>query len=421
MQLSATAQELFKPKRNKILYGGRGGGKSHDVAGALLVIGVQKKMFIVCAREIQKSIKDSVHRLLKNKIMENPELKAFYTVLNDKITGANGTEFVFTGLKHDPDAVKSLEGADICWIEEAANVSERSIEILDPTIRKDGSEIWITFNPRYATDPVWVEFVVGADEDTFVKKVGWRDNPWFPQTMEKLRLKKLKNDPVAYQHIWEGEFDERFQGAVYASQLKTAREQGRISRVPYKAGIPVYSAWDLGKNDATSIWFYQIVGKEIRVLNFYETNNEDLPHYAEYVRSLPYKVEAHGMPHDSRHERLGMKGSIKSQLTEMGLNCVDVKMISEEAGIALARTTIAEMWFDEEGTKDGIHSITNFQYEWDDTKQVFKSKPKHDWSSHAADAFRYMAIMINNYEPEEDFDDDFEDDCARGGEGGWMR
>ena len=395
MQLSHTARELFKPKRNKVLYGGRGGGKSHDVAGSLLVQGVQDKLFIVCAREIQKSIKDSVHRLLKNKINSDETLSSFYTVMQDKIVGVNGTEIVFTGLKHNPDAVKSLEGADRCWVEEADNVSARSWEVLIPTIRKEGSEIWVTFNPRYVTDPTWVKFVVGADEDTFIKKVGWQDNPWFPETLNKERLKLQKQDPKAYAHIWDGEFDERFQGCVYASHIKKAQEAGRISHVPYKAGVPVFTVWDLGRSDRTSIWFVQKVGLEVRVIDFYENNNEDLPHYAELVRSKSYEYSTHYMPHDSKHERLGMQGSIKSQFEGMGLKCSDIPMISIKASIELGRVLLSEVWIDKENCKDGIHALNHFQFEYNESTQNYKDKPKHDWSSHASDAWAYLAVVLD--------------------------
>lgn len=395
MKLSGTARQLFIPYRNKVLYGGRGGGKSHDVAGALLAQGVQKKMFIVCAREIQKSIKDSVHRLLKNKINEDNVLKSFYTVLQDKIVGINGTEFVFTGLKHNPEAVKSLEGADVCWVEEADNVSERSWEVLIPTIRKEGSEIWVTFNPRYVTDPTWVRFVQNADEDTFVKKVGWQDNPWFPETLNKERLKLKKLDLKAYNHVWEGMFDERFQGAVYASQVKQAIEDGRISRVPHKQGVPVFTVWDLGRSDRTSIWFVQKIGKEVRVIDFYENNNEDLPHYAEVIRSKNYEYSTHYMPHDSKHERLGMQGSIKAQFEAMGLKCSDIPMIGEMAGIALGRTLLGEVWIDSENCKDGLHALNHFQFEYNESTQSYKDKPRHDWASHASDAWRYLAVVLD--------------------------
>lgn len=419
IQLSSTAKELFKPKRNKVLYGGRGGGKSHDVAGALIVMGAKEKLLILCTREVQKSIKQSVHRLLKNKI-EQYGLTDFYEVQNDKIIGANGTEFHFTGLKYDPDGIKSYEGTDICWVEEANNVSERSWEVLIPTIRKEGSEIWVTFNPRYESDPTWRRFVVGADEHTFVKKVSWRDNPWFPNTLNLERMKLQKQDSVAYNHIWEGEFDERFQGAVYASQIKTAREQGRISNVPYKPGVPVIAAWDLGRSDSTSIWFAQKVGKEIRIIDFYENNNEDLPHYAEVIRNKPFPVATNYLPHDSKHERLGMVASIKDQLKGMGLNCEDVtSAIGEQAGIALGRTFIAECWFDENNTKDGLHALSNFTYEWDDNNLKFKDKPKHDWSSHASDAFRYLAIVMNTAKEETSVDLKLNTHHHTGGDG-WL-
>ena len=161
---------LREPKRYKILYGGRGGAKSHNVARTLLIMGMEKPLRIVCAREIQKSIKDSVHALLAD-IIRSHGLDGFYEIQESIIKGVNGTEFKFRGLKHNTTDMKSLEGVDICWIEEAENVSNNSYEILIPTIRKEGSEIWITFNPKNLTDPTYQRFVATSDPDIIAKKV----------------------------------------------------------------------------------------------------------------------------------------------------------------------------------------------------------------------------------------------------------
>lgn len=396
LQMTTTAKDLFKPKRYKVLYGGRGGSKSHDVAGALLTLGCQNKMLILCAREVQKSIAQSVHRLLKNKISSDAALSSFYTVQENKIVGGNGTEFHFLGLKHNVDSVRSYEAVDICWVEEAANVSDNSWEVLIPTIRKPNSEIWLTFNPRFATDPTWVRFVEQADENVFVRKVSWRDNPWFPDVLDLERRKLEKNDPVAYRHIWEGEFDERYQGAVYAEMIKAAREQNRIARAPYVPGAPVYTAWDLGNADSTSIWFAQKVGLEVRVIDFYENNFKPLSHYADIIHNKPYASFKHFLPHDSKHERLGMRGSIKDQLAEMGIHAEEpLPPISDEAGIEMGRKLLSHCFIDNVECKDGIHALMHFQYEYDDVRQCFKNKPRADWTNHAADAWKYLAYALN--------------------------
>ena len=190
LQIPSKFKFQFTPKRYKVMYGGRGGAKSHAIARALLIIGAQKPTRIVCAREIQKSIKDSVHALLSDIIREHG-LDDFYTILETEIRGKNGTQFLFRGLKHNTTDLKSLEGADILWIEEAENVSDRSYEIVIPTIRKEGSEIWVSFNVKNVSDPTYQRFISAQSDDVAAVKVSWRDNPWFPDVLRK-EMEKLK-------------------------------------------------------------------------------------------------------------------------------------------------------------------------------------------------------------------------------------
>lgn len=375
------------------MYGGRGGAKSHAIARALLVKGMQSPLRIVCAREIQKSISDSVHALLSDLIREHG-LQDFYEIQRDIIKGKNGTEFKFRGLKHNTTDLKSLEGADICWVEEAQNVSHNSWEILIPTIRKDNSEIWVSFNPKNLTDPTYQRFVSYTGIDVVAVSVSWRDNPFFPDVLDKERRKLEQADPDAYAHIWEGQPDTRRSGAVYAKQLAKAREDGRITRVPYDPGCEVFTAWDLGFGDATSIWWLQYVGRELRWLEYYENAGEQLDHYAQVVKSKPYNYARLGayLPHDGAHGNI-RGDSVSKQLTTLGVgNIVLTRETDIQPGIELLRQTIAYSVFDADKCKDGIHALENYGYEWDEDRAIFKSKPRHDWTSHAADSARYAAI-----------------------------
>jgi len=198
-------EPFLYPARHKIAHGGRGGGKSWTAARLLLIRGIERPTRILCTREVQRSLKDSVYRLLVDQIRELG-LGWAYDVQASAITGPRGTEFVFSGLRdHTVESIKSYEGIDICWIEEAHKVSAHSANILIPTIRKDGSEIWWTYNPDQATDYVHERFVVKGDPDAVVCQINHRDNPWFPQVLdaERLRMKSLNDD--LYRHIWEGE------------------------------------------------------------------------------------------------------------------------------------------------------------------------------------------------------------------------
>jgi phage terminase large subunit len=384
---------LNKPKRYKVCYGGRGGAKSHAIARTLLAMGMAKPMRIICAREIQKSISDSVHALLADLIRELG-LSSFYEIQRDIIKGRNGTEFKFRGLKHNTTDLKSLEGADICWIEEAQNVSHNSWEILIPTIRKDNSEIWVSFNPKNLTDPTYQRFVSYADDDIIAVSVSYRDNPFFPDVLDRERRKLQASDPEAYEHIWEGKPDTRRNGAVYAKQLAKAREEGRICKVPYDPGCEVFTAWDLGFGDATSIWWLQYVGRELRWLEYYENAGEQLDHYAKIVKSKPYNYlrSGHYLPHDGGHGNI-RGDSVSKQLHSAGIQNVVLQRESDiTPGIELLRQTIAYSVFDSDKCKDGLHALENYGYEWDEDRAIFKSKPRHDWTSHAASAARYAAI-----------------------------
>jgi phage terminase large subunit len=194
---------LFSPSRYKILYGGRGGAKSWGVGRALVLLGAARPLRILCAREYQTSIKDSVIALLKDQILRLG-LKNSYRFGTTFIQGVNGTEFLFKGLRVNPDEIKSLEGVDICWVEEAQRVSEDSWTYLIPTIRKQGSEIWATFNPMDASDPTYRRFVLNTPPETLLVRINWSDNPWFPEALERERRYCLQNDPDAYDWIWEG-------------------------------------------------------------------------------------------------------------------------------------------------------------------------------------------------------------------------
>jgi len=383
---------LRTPSRYKTLYGGRGGAKSHAAHTTALIMGMERPMRIVCGREIQKSIKDSVHTLLADTIRKY-ELTWFYEIQETVIKGKNGTEFKFRGLKHNVTDIKSLEAVDLFIIEEAENVSNNSYEILLPTIRKEGSEIWIIFNTKNISDPTYQRFVAKKDPDNLVKKVSWRDNPFFPHTLEKERLKLLKDDPEAYQHIWEGEPDTRRSGAVYAKQIAKAREEGRITAVPYDPAAEVFTAWDLGFGDATAIWWLQFIGRELRWLDYYENTGEQLDHYVKIVKDKPYNYikKGHYLPHDGAHGNIRGE-SVARQLELQGLsNTVLDRENDVTHGIELVRQTLAYSVFDAKKTETGVFALEQYGYEWDEDRNIFKSKPKHDWTSNSADAARYAA------------------------------
>lgn len=190
-------------KRYLIVYGGRGGGRSWNVARVLLSIAAQQKKLILCTREIQKSIRDSVHRVLKNQIDEIG-LTPYYEIQRDAIYSKIGSEFIFKGLRHNSSEIKSTEGIDICWVEEGHKTSEDSLNDLIPTIREDGSLIIITFNPDDINDPVYQRFIVNKHPDAIVVNCNHEDNPFFPEVLKKEMEYDKQVDYEKYEHIWLG-------------------------------------------------------------------------------------------------------------------------------------------------------------------------------------------------------------------------
>ncbi len=217
---------LFEPHRFKVYYGGRDGAKSWSIARALLIMGAERPMRIGCFREIQNSLADSVYKLLCDQIHKIPGIAGtgFYTALKNEIRGANGTEFVFSGLsKQTKDSIKSFEGIDVAWIEEAHTISESSWDILEPTIRKPGSEIWVSFNPDLDTDYVYKHFVINPPAEALVVNVNWDDNPWRSEVLDNARQKMKREDPEKYAHVYGGACKAAVDGAIYQTEVSALR------------------------------------------------------------------------------------------------------------------------------------------------------------------------------------------------------
>jgi len=203
VEFPAKLRFLFRHARYKVLHGGRGGGKSWGVARALILKAANKKIRILCAREYQRSIADSVHKLLCEQI-EALGLSGAFVITKAAIRGVTGSEFIFAGIKTDPAQIKSTEGIDIAWVEEAEKVSEESWKVLIPTVRKPRSEIWVTFNPDAETDPTYKRFIVEHPDDSVVVALNWSDNPWFPEELRKEMEYLQRVDPDACAHVYGG-------------------------------------------------------------------------------------------------------------------------------------------------------------------------------------------------------------------------
>jgi phage terminase large subunit len=398
-------QVLFRPKRYKVLYGGRGAGRSWGVARALLILGTKSPIRVLCARELQNSIEESVHKVLCDQIV-NLGLGQFYDIQQKEIRGANGTTFNFAGIKNNTNKIRSYEGIDYCWVEEANKVSKASWNILTPTIRKKGSEIWITFNPELNTDYTFQRFVKesASDPDVAVVKMTFRDNPWFKDTeLSSDMARDKEHDYDMYLNVWEGHTVQHLEGAIYARELRKAQAEGRICTVGYDQETPVDTFWDLGRADSTAIWFAQRVAMQYRVLAYYESSGIKIPmddptggvnHFLKECQRRGYVYGTMWLPHDAKAKRLGSKRSVEEIIRHAGYRVQIVPRLSRDDGINAARVIFPNCWFDEDNCEDGINALRHYRYKVKDGQ--LSSEPFHDWASDGADAFRYLAVALKS-------------------------
>ena len=394
VRIAPVFERIFEPSRYKVSYGGRGGSRSWSFARACLIRGAKDPLRIFCAREVQRSIKDSVHSLLADQI-KAMGLSHFYTVQNDRIDGRNGTRIIFGGLRtQDVHNIKSLESVDICWVEEAQTVSEKSWQILIPTIRKPGSEIWVTFNPGMITDPTWVRFVENPPQDTIIMPASYVDNPWFPAELEAERLHCKEFDPDNYSNIWEGQPRETVSGAIYHREIVEMIEDGRIRPVPRDPLIPVHTVWDLGWNDQTSIIFVQRIGAEIRVIDYIEDSHRTLDDYVADIELRKWKWGTDWLPHDGASKSLQTGMSPSDILRKLDRKVQVIPSTPVEMGIKAARLIFRQCYFDETKTERLVECLKRYRRNIPTTTEE-PSTPVHDEFSHGADAFRMLGLIAN--------------------------
>ncbi|MEE8371819.1 MAG: PBSX family phage terminase large subunit [Sphingomonadales bacterium] len=245
---------LTERHRYKVFWGGRGAARSWSFGRALLTRAMSEKIRILCTREYQKSIRESVHHLLRSQIMKLG-LRHSFDVQRDVIRSRTGSEFIFDGLHLNVETIMSMEDIDICWMEQGEKTSQHSWEILIPTIRNPGSEIWVSFNPFLPTDPTAKKFLNDAHPDALVRKTSWRDNPWFPDVLRKEKDHLWRVDPDAGAHIWDGEFRTSSDAQIlHGKCVVEAFEPGEDWDGPY------YGAdWGFSQDPTTLIkmWIHQ--------------------------------------------------------------------------------------------------------------------------------------------------------------------
>jgi phage terminase large subunit len=387
-------EPLLQPARYKILYGGRGGAKSWGVARLLLALAANKRLRILCAREIMRTIADSVHRLLCDQI-DALGLREYYRITDHSISSTVGSEFIFAGVRtQDVGKIKSLEGIDICWVEEAQSMSDRSWDVLIPTIRKPGSEIWMTFNPDLDTDPTHRRFVTRPPEGAVVININWEDNPWFPDVLDQERRHLEATDAEAYANVWQGKPSSSVPGAIYRHEITAAVDARRIRPVPYDPALKVHTVWDLGWNDMTSIVMVQRLHSEVRVIDFHEDSHRTLDHYVADLKERRYNWGTHYLPHDAVAKDIKSGLSAQDVLRKLGWSSEIIPAGDVEQGIKLARQMFGRCYFDEDRAAPLVEHLRRYRRQINQVTQEAMG-PLHDQHSHAADAFRYAAMVVD--------------------------
>jgi phage terminase large subunit len=391
---------LLEPSRYKGAYGGRGSGKSHFFAEALIEQSMMTRgNRAVCIREVQRTLKESSKRLIEDKL-ESMRLGASdgFKVFNELIQTPGDGVITFQGMQdHNAESIKSLEGFRIAWCEEAQSLSARSLSLLRPTIRADDSELWFSWNPRRKTDPV-DEMLRGSEIPTgsIVVKANWQDNPYFPAVLEQERLDCLRLQPDQYDHVWNGGYATVLVGAYYARALAEAQAEGRIGRVAADPLLPIFLFVDIGgtgaRADAFTIWAAQFVGREVRVLDYYEAVGQPLGAHLLWLRERKYTPDRSRiwLPHDGETHDSVFAVSYESALVSAGYDVTVVPNQGRGAAksrIEAGRRIFPACWFNASTTEAGRDALGWYHEKRDEARSVGLG-PDHDWSSHGSRQLR---------------------------------
>lgn len=404
---------LLERSRYKGAWGGRGSGKSHFFAERLIEDALAhpgenggEGLRAVCIREVQKDLAESAKLLIESKLQRYGLTEADgFRPYREAIALPGDGLCIFRGMQdYTAESIKSLEGFSRAWWEEAQSATLHSLNLLRPTIRAPGSEIWFSWNPRRKTDPVDV-MLRGREKPTgaVVVKSSWRDNPWFTAELEQERLDCLRMQPEQYDHIWEGGYATVLEGAYFAQHLALARQEGRIGRVAPDPLMQMRLFCDIGgtgaRADAFAIWVAQFVGREIRVLDYYEAVGQPLATHLQWMRERGYdqKRAQIWLPHDGDTQDKVIDVSYAGALKQAGYRVTVIPNQGKGAAkqrIEAVRRLFPSIWFNEPTCSAGIDALGWYHEKRDQARNIGLG-PDHDWSSHGADAFGLLAIAYD--------------------------
>ena len=389
---------LVPPARFKVLYGGRDSAKSWSIARMLLARGRAKPERILCTREVQKSIAESVHQLLKDQVAALG-MNDFYDVQNNYIKGANGTQIGFHGLSgQTANSIKSFEGTTICWVEEAQTITKRSWDLLEPTIRAPNSEIWVSFNPELDTDETYKRFVTTEQPDSIVTMMNWQDNPWRSKVLDAAREKMEREDPDNYAHIYGGLCRPAVEGAIYFKEVSKLRADGRLCNVPYDPMLKVHVVADLGRNDYMALLLVQRLASEIRVIRYIEDRMRDIPSYHQELTDLKLNWGKLWLPHDARAKTLTsasnpLGASAEEQFAKLGWEVEIIDNVDREQGIRKTREVFPRLCIDKTHASELLNRLGRYRRRVNADGQA--GDPMHTDDSNGADGTRYLALVAD--------------------------
>ncbi len=388
-------------------YGGRGSAKTRSFAKMAAVHGYKcaqenRPGLIVCAREFMNSLDESSLAEVKLAIASEPWLAAVYDVGEKYVrTKDRRVEFAFIGLRHHLDSIKSKSRIRLLWVDEGEPVAESAWSTAVPTVREDGSEIWVTWNPGRRKSATHKRFRENPPADAKIVELSWRDNPWFPDILDRTRREDLEKRPDQYDHVWEGGFVSVADGAYYAKSLAEAKAEGRISRVSFDPLLRVRVYCDLGgtgaRADAFAMWPTQFIGKEIRVRDYYEAQGQQLAEHIAWLNSKGYTNKRADiyLPHDGATNDRVFDVSFESAFKAAGYSVTVIPNQGKGAArmrIEASRRMFPSIWFDADSTEAGREALGWYHERKSDDDREIGLGPEHDWASHGADAFGLMAV-----------------------------
>lgn len=387
---------LVAPMRYKGAHGGRGSGKSHFFAELALDVCLANGLRVVCIREIQNSIKDSVRQLLVDKI-EKFKVGHLFDVTRDEIRGHNGSLIVFRGMNDaNAENIKSLEGFHVAWVEEAQTLSQRSLDLLRPTIRQEGSEIWFSWNPRNRSDPVDEFLRDKPPTNATVIKVTYADNPWLPDTLEQEMLADRARDPEKAVHIWDGGYEVAPKGNYYGLELAEAENAGRMTDLLIDPALPVHTAWDLGISGNMTTWLFQVAMGQFRWVDYHEYAEPGLPHAASILREKQNERKfvwgTHLWPHDGSSKDIGSGERRCDTMAKLGFDVTVLPRDNVGDGIEAVRRVLRMSHWDRERCAKGIEHLKGYRRKFDKVRGTFSEEPDKNGHDHGADSVRTAAM-----------------------------